>query len=243
MPWRKHHDERSDERDSAVAATLTERAAGIGALADPLRAEIYEFVAAAKDPIGREVVAAHFKVAPHSARSQLDRLVKDGLLDVEFKRLSGKTGPGAGRPSKLYFRAEREIAVSLPARNYDLVGHILATAIDNAKQDGGQAADRMDDVAYAEGQRFGKSIDPEGADDLDRLAHALALLGFEPRRSDDTLSLRNCPFDALAKEHTELVCGLNHSYVRGVCDAIDLSRYEPVLEPEPGQCCVKIRLL
>ena len=35
---------------------------------------------------------------------------------MEFRRLSGRIGPGAGRPSKLYRRADARVAVSLPPR-------------------------------------------------------------------------------------------------------------------------------
>jgi predicted ArsR family transcriptional regulator len=53
--------------------------------------------------------------------------------------------------------------------------------------------------------------------------------------------LANCPFDALAKEHTELVCGLNQSFVQGVADGLGCERVVALLEPEPGNCCVKTR--
>lgn len=42
-------------------------------------------------------------VGEHTARAlaafHLDRLVKAGLLETEYRRLSGRTGPGAGRPA------------------------------------------------------------------------------------------------------------------------------------------------
>ena len=65
---------------------------------------------------------------------RLDRLVDEGLLEVGFRRLSGRTGPGAGRPSKLYRRSSRQLSVSLPERRYDLAGSLLATAIDTGWQ-------------------------------------------------------------------------------------------------------------
>lgn len=239
MTFRKHFTER---HPAVHSEEFTEQAAGIGALADPLRRELYNFIAAQDDAVGREAAATALDIPVHTARTHLDRLVKEGLLEVEFRRLSGRTGPGAGRPAKLYRRSNREFAVSLPERRYDLVGHILATAIDHAKTDGMPAAETMDGIAYEEGRRFGAEVDPAGEDDLDRVAQVLSRLGYEPQRDGDTLSLRNCPFDTLAKQHTDLVCGLNVSYVQGVSDAIEASGCEAVLEPEPGMCCVKIRL-
>ena len=49
---------------------------------------------------------------------------------------------------------------------------------------------------------------------------ALAARGFEPHRDDGGLTLRNCPFDALARSHTALVCGVNLDYVGGVLDGL-----------------------
>jgi predicted ArsR family transcriptional regulator len=217
------------------------QAAGIGALADPLRRSLYEFVAAQGDAVGREAVAEALEIPLHTARFHLDRLASDGLLDVEFRRLSGKSGPGAGRPSKLYRRSDREFSVSLPERRYDLVGDILATAIDESAGDGVPAVETMDGVAYEKGMSFAQGCEVEG-DELDRVASVLAAGGYEPHRSGDQLILRNCPFDTLAQDHTDLVCGLNESYVKGICEALGAKGVDAVLEPEPGYCCVKIRV-
>src|SRR5690348_9709069 len=96
-------------------------ASGIGALADPARRALYGYVASAREPVSREQAATGCDLPVHSARFHLDRLVDEGLLEVEYKRLTGRTGPGAGRPAKLYRRAEREVSLSLPARHYDVV--------------------------------------------------------------------------------------------------------------------------
>ena len=101
---------------------LEAQAAGIGALAEPIRRALYEYVVAQPEPVGREQAAQAVGVPGHKAIFHLDRLVEEGLLAVEYRRLGGRTGPGAGRPSKLYRRAEREWSVSLPPRRYDLVG-------------------------------------------------------------------------------------------------------------------------
>lgn len=107
---------------------LGAQAAGIGALADDTRRALYEYVVAQPDPVGREQASSALGIAQHNVSFHLDRLVSEGLLDVEFRRLTGRSGPGAGRPSKLYRRAPREFGVSLPPRRYDLVGDILAAS-------------------------------------------------------------------------------------------------------------------
>ena len=115
---------------------LSAQAAGIGALADDTRRALYEYVSGQAEPVGREQAATELGLAVHNVNFHLDRLVTEGLLEVEYRRLSGKTGPGAGRPSKLYRRASREFAVSLPPRRYDLVGDILAAAVTRAGRGG-----------------------------------------------------------------------------------------------------------
>ena len=228
---------------------LADQATGIAALAEPIRRELYEYVVAQQDAVGREEAAAGVGVAVHTAKFHLERLVQDGLLDVEFRRLTGRSGPGAGRPAKLYRRSDTQWSVSLPARRYDLVGHILASGVERAATDGLEVETALDDSALAEGRRVGgaaASEEPEqpagGADgDWARLAETLADQGYEPRVEEDEVLLANCPFDALAREHTQLVCRLNRSFVQGVADGLGCEGVEARLEPEPGLCCVKTR--
>ncbi len=210
------------------------QAAGIGALAEPVRRALYEYVVAQPEPVGREAAAAAVHVPTHKANFHLDRLVEEGLLEVEFRRLSGKSGPGAGRPSKLYRRSEREWAVSLPERRYDLAGHILAAGVERA----GQGVS-LDDALSAAAVEAGTTVGSEASGGT--LVDVLSTQGYEPRVDDDAIVLANCPFDSLAQRHTELVCGLNRSFVQGIADGLACSDQEARLEPEPEQCCVKVR--
>ncbi|HYF71540.1 MAG TPA: helix-turn-helix domain-containing protein, partial [Nocardioides sp.] len=82
---------------------------GVGALVEPARRALYLYAAAQPEPVSREQAAAACELPLHSAKFHLDRLVAEGLLEVEYRRLSGRTGPGAGRPAKLYRRAAREV--------------------------------------------------------------------------------------------------------------------------------------
>ena len=210
------------------------QAAGIGALAEPVRRALYEYVVTQSEPVGREAAAGAVHVPTHKANFHLDRLVEEGLLDVEFRRLSGKSGPGAGRPSKLYRRSSREWAVSLPGRRYDLVGHILASGVERA----GQGVS-LDDALSAAAVDAGTAVGSEAS--TGSLVDVLSTQGYEPRVDDDVIVLANCPFDSLAQRHTELVCGLNRSFVQGIADGLGRSDREACLEPEPEQCCVKVR--
>jgi predicted ArsR family transcriptional regulator len=214
---------------------LGAQATRIGALADPTRQALYEYVVTRREPVGREEAADALDLPLHSVKFHLDRLVEAGLLDTEFRRLGERTGPGAGRPSKLYRRADDEVAVSLPDRRYDLVGHILASAVERAA--GGTPMATALDEAAAE---TGRAAAVPG--DLETFTGVLADHGFEPRVEGDTVLLANCPFDTLARTHTALVCGLNRAFVQGVADGVGCAGVTACLEPEPGLCCVKARL-
>ena len=210
----------------------------LGALADPVRRRLYDYVAAQSDCVGREEAAKGAGVPLHSARFHLDKLVDEGLLEVEHRRLSGRTGPGAGRPAKVYRRTSAEIAVSVPERSYDLVGAVLAAAVEQSLQ-GAPLSEALGDQARARGRAVGCAYAATG-DELDRAAGALGDQGFEPTHEGSELSLRNCPFDKLARAHTTLVCGVNLDFVGGVIEGLACESLEARLEPSPEHCCVRV---
>ena len=81
-----------------------EEISAVASLAEPLRRALYEFVVAAPGPVGRDEAAEAVGVSRQVAAYHLDRLIDDGLLSAEFRRLTGREGPGAGRPAKRYRR-------------------------------------------------------------------------------------------------------------------------------------------
>jgi predicted ArsR family transcriptional regulator len=210
----------------------------IGALADPVRRRLYDVVADRREGVGREEAARESGVPLHTARFHLDKLVEEGLLAVDHRRLSGRSGPGAGRPAKVYHRSGAEIAVSLPERGYDLVGRVFAAAVERSLE-GAPLPETLAEEARAAGHRDGTAYAGEGGE-LDRSAEVLAGRGFEPARVGDGLVLRNCPFDALAREHTALVCGVNHDYVTGVLDGLACDHTSARLDPGADRCCVRV---
>lgn len=226
-----------------MLVNLSSGAAAIGALADNTRRALYEYVATQPDAVGRDAAAEAVGLAKHTVSFHLDRLAAEGLLEVEFRRLSGRSGPGAGRPSKLYRRADREFAVSLPPRRYDLVGDILAAAVGRAAD--GEDLDRaLVSCAHDEGRSVASDAadptQPSGTT-LGDLASVLATQGYEPTVESASVVLANCPFDSLAQKHTALVCGLNQSFVQGVADGLGCADTTAHLEPAPDRCCVTIR--
>jgi len=224
---------------------FADRVTVVAALAEPVRRDLYLFVAGQRDAVSRDQAAAGVGVPRHTAKFHLDKLVTDGLLETEFRRLSGRRGPGAGRPAKLYRRAEGEVAVSLPERTYDLAGGLMAQAIENSVQDGSSAVDALNDAAAAFGATLGEracaAAEARMSRDESRAAacQVLAEAGYEPHLHDDTILLRNCPFHALARQHTTLVCGMNLALVRAVTDRLG-GRLIPRLDPGDGRCCVVV---
>ena len=112
------------------------RVEAIGVLSDRLRGDLYRLVAASDHPLSRDEAATGAGLARSTAAFHLDRLVEAGLLEVDYRRLSGRSGPGAGRPTKLYRATQREVIASVPERHYELAGELFASAIERAEHDG-----------------------------------------------------------------------------------------------------------
>ncbi|WP_051158981.1 metalloregulator ArsR/SmtB family transcription factor [Tsukamurella sp. 1534] len=227
--------------------SFRDRVSRIGALDDPVRRELYLYVCVQPGPVGRDEAAAALDIPVHKAKFHLDRLEREGLLDAEFARITGRTGPGAGRTSKLYRRAPGEVSVSLPEREYALAGRLMAEAIADSVRTGESAAAALERLAAGHGRRLGAAAATEfgrpadAAQALDTARRALAGYGYEPRVDEDELTLVNCPFHALAQEQTELVCGMNHALVDGVASELDGELLACALEPAPDRCCVVLR--
>ncbi|OBH64809.1 transcriptional regulator [Mycobacterium colombiense] len=225
------------------ADALGRDAAGIGALADPVRRRLYQFVCSQPGLVSRDQAADAVGIAHHQAKFHLDRLTAEGLLESDYARVSGRSGPGAGRTSKLYRRARRDIAVSLPQREYELAGRLMATAIARSADTGEPVAEVLNRVAREYGHTMVVgSVPPKDAGAaLQRTVRVLRRYGYEPRFSDSEVELANCPFHGLAQEQTELACNMNHALITGVADALAPHGPDARLCPGRDRCCVVLR--
>jgi predicted ArsR family transcriptional regulator len=223
---------------------LAERLAGLAALADPIRRSLYLYVSARPAPVSRDQASDALGIARHTAKFHLDKLAEEGLLDISFKRLSERRGPGAGRPTKLYTRSSRQLSVTLPERRYDVAGQLLASAIDDATTEDTGVTDAVTAAAARWGRTLGNQVRavagsrPSRERLIDCTCDALAGYGYAPERSGDAVVLSNCPFDTLAREHTQLVCGMNLAIMAAVTDEIGNSGLAARLDPAPNRCCV-----
>lgn len=219
------------ETTETKRATASQQLDRVAALAEPVRRRLYEAVARSGVPVDRDMAAERVGISRPLAAFHLDRLVQAGLLDVVFKRRSGRTGPGAGRPAKFYLRpADQEISIDLPARSYDMAAEILASGVERATI----AIESVVEVARERGvamaTQAGASRD---------LMPMLESEGYEPFVGEDgVVRLRNCPFHALVGEHRALTCAMNHALLDGAATAIAGSSYRAISQPRDGLCCV-----
>ena len=221
---------------------MDDHVAAVAALAEPTRRRLYDHVVRQPGPVSRDEAAAALGVPRGTTAFHLDRLVADGLLDVHYERRTGRTGPGAGRPAKLYRRAQGTLGVSLPERRYDLAGELLAGALEEADASGEPPRVVLSRRARARGRAMGGPAPDEATRPpaRDRVVVALEEHGFEPRPDGDATSLANCPFHALAQEHTELVCGMNLQLLEGLLEAVPGTGWAARLAPTPDRCCVRL---
>jgi predicted ArsR family transcriptional regulator len=207
---------------------VTDPVDAVATLGDGVRRALYEYVAARREPVGRDDAAAAVGVKRPLAAYHLDRLARQGLLDVTYARPEGRTGPGAGRPGKLYARAATEFDVSLPPRQYETAARLLVEAVDATRDEA--TMDALRTAARRAGERLAA-----GAGDRPGLLAVLRDAGYEPyETAGGEVRLANCPFHHLAADHTELVCGMNLALLEPAA----MPGVRAVLDPRPGECCV-----
>lgn len=201
-------------------------------LADPTRRHVYLAVARSTEPMSRDQVATLLGLPRSTAAFHLERLADVGLLAVGFRRLTGRTGPGSGRPSKVYARPDRELSVSVPRRHYELAGEVMAEAIGRAVAEDVPVRDALQEAALRAGQRLaGASAD---------LDDALERAGLEPRIDGDDTVLGTCPFHRLARENPGVVCELNHAMLCGMAETVGDDPRRVHLDAGAGRCCIRI---
>jgi predicted ArsR family transcriptional regulator len=222
------------------------RLAGVAALGEPLRRGMYLFVASEPEAVSRDEAAERFGVSRGVAAFHLDKLADLGLLDVEFKRPPGTGGPGAGRPAKLYRASAREVSFSVPPRQYELAGELLAEAVSVSVRDGVPADQALHDTARAVGHTLGQralemageAVSSEAT--VDAACDVLSSCAYEPHDEGDQVVLLNCPFHTLAQRYRDLVCDMNLALMTGLTEELGGAGLEANLDPHPGGCCVRL---
>jgi predicted ArsR family transcriptional regulator len=223
-----------------------DRLATIARLGDPLRRAMYLFVVSAPAPVSREQTAEKFGVSRGVAAFHLDKLAELGLLEVDYQRPAGRSGPGAGRTAKFYRSTTEDVSFNVPPREYELAGRLLAEAITVSERDEIPVGRALEDAARKVGQSLGgrarEQVGPKPGHKqlMDAVGEALNDCGYEPLRDRKWFTLMNCPFHALAQQYRNLVCGMNLELMAGFTESLGASGLEARLEPLPGQCCVRL---
>jgi predicted ArsR family transcriptional regulator len=216
----------------------------VALLDEPNRRQLYDLVVASREPMGRDDAAEALKMSRELAAFHLDRLVEAGLLETEYRRRGGRTGPGAGRPAKFYRRSDRELSVSFPPRRYDTAADVMATALD--RLDPALGSDAVRTVARERGNEVGMAARRNAGSHPGRRRLRTALLdtlsgaGYAPEvdAASGAVVLRNCPYHSLATKHRDLTCGMNLAWADGVTEALIDSGLTPQLDLKPGYCCI-----
>ena len=219
----------------------------IASLAEPTRRALYLYAQAQATAVSRDEAAAGVGVPRHVAKFHLDKLVADGLLQAEYRRRSGRQGPGAGRPAKLYRRGSGELAVLLPERRYQLAGQLMARAISEAGSAGRPVAEALGAAARDRGRVLGDEARRRAGARASHTALLTAVRGvldeegYETRDDPAGLTLSNCPFRALAQQYTAVVCGMNLAIMTGLLERLG-HQLRLTARPDPAQqrCCVRL---
>jgi len=181
------------------------------ALAQPTRAQIFNFLVERRGPAGTDEVAAHFGLHPNGVRRHLERLVEGGFVVRERVRqphgrprdswaISPQAHPGGRHPS-----AYAELALW------------LARAVE-------ASPDRVREVER-NGREIGRGLAPRPSGDPGAdLRDAFSALGFEPELDREgagfSCRLGNCPYRDAAAENPALVCNLHRGITAGVLEVI-----------------------
>ena len=217
----------------------------VALLEAPARRALYRFVCLRRNPVSRDQAAEAMGMNRALAAFHLDKLVDGGLLQATYRRISGRSGPGAGRPAKLYLRSTQRIALTFPPRNYELIARVGVAVLQGPAT---ALKAEADSTARTWGRRWGADAlsrlgaRPTRRGRIDALTGVLETQGFEPRVDPaGNIWLANCPFAELAGEGGELICQLNVALIRGLVEGVQLGGVEAILAPGPDTCCVALR--
>jgi predicted ArsR family transcriptional regulator len=212
--------------DDAVSWGLEAAAA----LREPVRRRLYGYVTRQPGPVGRDQAAAALGLSRAAVAFHLDRLADVGLLTIEFRRLTGHGGPGAGRPAKLYRGNGRTVSLTLPHREHALLAGLMAA--------GAEPNGISLEAARERGRQIGQATDGRSREAVES---ALGVLGFAPARDDRTTRTLNCPFEPNSRQYPPVVCGIGQALVEGVIEGAGADLAVACVEPQEGCCITLVR--
>jgi predicted ArsR family transcriptional regulator len=193
-------------------------AAVTSAFGDPTRRDIYLFARESERGVTAAEVAERFELHPNVARHHLDKLAAGGYVEVQVER----GGSGAGRPSKRYRSAAKDVELDLGVRRDDLLVTMLGRALALIPVE--QAEAMAEQVGEEYGRVLAEHMSPgEGhrsfRNALHAVADALTAHGFaahaEARGGSLAIIAEQCPFGDTATQHP-VICAVDRGMVRGM---------------------------
>jgi predicted ArsR family transcriptional regulator len=229
-----HSEFSGDEFGAAVAAVTS-------AFGDPTRRDIYLYVRE-RDGVRAAEVAEAFALHANVARHHLEKLAAGGYVGVELARHES-----AGRPSKVYRATASDTHLSFPPRRDDLLGMLLARALDRLPRAEAQAL--AEDVGYEYGRSIARRMDPsEGQRSFKAavasVADALTAHGFaahtEARTGGLQLVHEHCPFGEAAQQYPHVLCAVDTGMIRGMLEGLYCETQPEITESRAsgGEHCV-----
>ena len=197
--------------------------AATSAFGDPTRREIFLFAHESERGVTAAEVADRFDLHPNVARHHLDKLAAGGYVEVHVER--GESS-GAGRPSKRYRVAAKELALEFPGRRDDLLITLLARTLTLVPP--AQAEAMAEEVGVDYGRSLAASMSPGEAHRslrvaLHAVADALTAHGFaahaEARGGSLAIIAEQCPFGDAATQHP-VVCAVDRGIVKGMLSSL-----------------------
>jgi predicted ArsR family transcriptional regulator len=230
-----------DEFNSVISAVTN-------AFGDPTRREIYLFARDSGRGVTASEVADHFELHRNVARHHLEKLTGGGYLIVEIARAPcDGSARAAGRPSKRYLAGPLDATLALPLKHDDLLGDLLAGALDALGP--AQAQVLADQVGFEYGRQLAARMDPSESRRsvqaaLSAVADALTAHGFaahtEARDGSLAIVSECCPFGATAQRYPHVVCALDRGMIRGMLSGLygETSPHFDESRPDGDEHCV-----
>jgi predicted ArsR family transcriptional regulator len=186
--------------------------------------ETLVFVRGEPQAVTIDEVATAQAVHRNVARRRLEQLSAAGLLVTGFERRTGRSGPGAGRPAKVYSPAPETSGIEFPERRYP---ELVALLLDDVP------TSRREEVGARFGAMLAAAAGVESSTDrrvgLERLCEAMGALGFQAhleRLDDDRAEIvtPTCPLRPLVVKDAsaaDLDRGLWRALVAAALEDVD----------------------
>jgi len=150
----------------------------LAGIADRALLETLAFVRAQPAPVSADEAAKALAIHRNAARSRLDRLAQADLLAVAFERRTGRSGPGAGRPAKVYAAAPETRIREYPRHRLE---DLFSSVVDALPKRG--RTQRLRRIGEDFGRRLAADAELEPSDDvtagLEAACDAVRRLGFQ----------------------------------------------------------------